>query len=172
MRPPRSSAAPVTLADDQVHDQPLATDRSERLERQAVLAGQQLERRDEPGPGRHDEARRALAEQVHGRRVADRQSQVRAEVAPHRALGEGDRQAAAGHVLRRGDEAAGDRLADERLDGPFALEVEVRQAVLEGRAGEARIGRAGEPGRGLARPARRRRRPPRTPGRRASRCPR
>ena len=151
----------------QVHDQALATDRSERLERQAVLAGEQLQRRDEPGPGGHDEARRALAEQVDGRRVADRQAQVRPEIAPHRAFGQGDREAAARHVLDGRDEAAGDRVADERLDGSLAFEVQVRQAVLEGRAGEGRIGRTRPDPARSRRPARPRRRPPRRPARRA-----
>ncbi len=57
-------------------------------------------------------------------------------------LGERDGEAAADDVLGRGDEAAGDRLADERLERRLAREVERRRAVLRRDAGEARVGAA------------------------------
>ena len=73
-----------------------------------------------PGRAAADLARRAATgSRRTGRRPASRRppSRSRARVAPHRHLGERDREAAAGHVLGARDEAPRDRLADERLDG-------------------------------------------------------
>ena len=67
--PPRSSTRARRDAGGELDDEPVATDRADRLDRQAVLAREQLERRGVARPAGDDEARRALAEQV-DRRVS------------------------------------------------------------------------------------------------------
>ncbi len=150
IRLPRSSAAPGGAVAGELDDEPRAAGRAEGVDREPVLAGEQLERREVARDDLDDEPRRALAEQRDRRRIADADAQRRPDVAPDRHLGERDREAAAGHVLAALDEAARDRLADERLDGGLAGEVERRRAVLGRRAGEPLVRRAGEPGRRVA----------------------
>ena len=129
---------------------------AELLDRQPVLAGQQREGGREARRGRHDEARRALAEQLDGRRVGHGDPDVRPEAAPDRGLREGDRETAARHVLGARDEAARDGLADERLESGLAR---------RGRAPAARPPRPRRPA-----PRRRSRRARPWPRRRAGPC--
>ena len=72
------------------------------------------------------------------------------DAAPHRALGQRNRQSTAGDVLGRGHHAARDRLADVRLERGFTREVQVRRAVLGSGAGQPGVGGSGQPGRGVA----------------------
>ena len=97
-----------------------------------------------------DQAARALAEQADRRRAPDGEPDLRPAAAPHRHLGERDGEPAARHVLAALDEAAIDGLADERLEARLEREVERRRAVVETRAGEARVLAAREAGPGLA----------------------
>ena len=94
------------------------------------MPGEELESRRVPREALDDEPRRALAEQRDGRRVADGQPEPRATPAPDRLLRHRDREPAAGHVLAALDEATGDRLADERLEVPLALQLLEMNALL------------------------------------------
>ena len=114
----------------ELDDEPRAARGPEDLDREPVLAREQLEGRRVPRQRLHDEPRGALAEQRDRGRVADREADLRAPAAPDRLLRQRDREAAAGDVLAALDEAAGDRLADERLEPPLAVQVQRRRAVL------------------------------------------
>ena len=130
--------------------QPVAADRADLAGRQATLGRQREERGYVSGPGRQDQPRWAFAEQVDGRRAVDEQPDPCSAIPPDRALGQGDGQAAGGHVLGRGHETAPDRLADEALDGRLPGEVEPGRAVLRGHPGQLGVGAAGQARRRLA----------------------
>src|SRR3954451_22247669 len=130
--------------------QPVATDRTDRLDREPVLPGEQLESGRVAWTTRDDEPRWPLTEQVDRRRVADADPDRRTELAPHRALGERDGKSAPRDVLGRRDESTLDRFADECLDRRLAPEIEAGWVVLARAARECRVGRAGEPGDVLA----------------------
>ena len=76
----------------------------------------------------------------------DGQGHLRADARPEAHLGQRDRQTATANVLAALDEAAGDGLADARLEAPLAVEVERGRAVVGSRAGEPIVVGAGEPG--------------------------
>ena len=144
-RPPRSSAAPVAPAPASSMTSRSPPTDADRLDRQAVLAGQQ---RRAP--------RRARGRQVTTSRdglspnrstageSATREPDARAEAAPHRALGEGDGEPAAGDVLGGGDEAARDRLADERLERPPRGRGRAPAGRPRRRTGQRGVGGAGQ----------------------------
>ena len=149
-RPPRSSAAPIAVAEVASMTSRSPPDRADRFDRQAVLAGQQDERGGVRRASGHDQPGRALAEQPDRRRPDVRQPDGGAQVAPDRAFRQRDRETTGRHVLGRGDQAAGDRLANECLDRRLAHQVEIRRRVVGRHAGELRVGGADEARRGVA----------------------
>ena len=164
--PPRSSAAPVAPRPPRQLDDEPRRRRWCRASRPGSPCWRASSSRAGAwrGSASHDEPRRALAEQRDRRRVADGQPEPGAAPAPDRLLRDRDREAATGHVLAALDEAARDRLADERLEPPLAVEVERRRAVLRRRPGEPLVLGAGEARGRPRRPARPRGGPPGTPG--------
>ena len=133
-RLPRSSAAPVAPAPASSTTSRSPPTDAELLRDEAVLPREEHERRDVSRSGRDEDPRRTLAEQIDGRRVRDPEPQAGAEaavaVAPDRAFGERDGQAATRNVLGRGEEAPVRRLTDERLDRGLQSQVEAGWAVL------------------------------------------
>ena len=150
---------------------------AERLDRQSVLAGEQLERRRVPRPGRDHEPRRALAEQVHRRRVARRRcgpgprGRPTSRIPPGRPRGH--------RPTRPGPIATRPRAIASRMNAWSARSAprsRVGRSVLDGDPGEPGVLAAGQAGRRRARRAgsrrRRRRMPDRPPSRRRRAGPR
>ena len=137
----RRSRSPPTVAD--------------RLDRQAVLAREQLDRRRRGAAVPRRRARLGLSPNRSTAGELETGSRTCApSPAPHRRLGERHREPAARDVLRGREQAARDGLDDERLEPPLAVEVEGRRAVLGRDAGDARV-LAARRGPGPASPTRR-----------------
>src|SRR6185436_13447090 len=83
----------------EVDEQPVAPDDADRLHRQAVLSGEELDGGCVPGHRGDDQAAGAFPEEVDRRRARDRQADVRAETRPDHYLRERDGEPAARDVL-------------------------------------------------------------------------
>ena len=135
----------------ELDDQAIPADDADLLDRQAVLTGEQDERRREPGPGGHDEARRTLAEQLDRRRVGDRQTDDARRGRPTSRPRRGRRRArrrtrpgrwprARASMASRMNAAAPPPRARSSAGGPSSTATPAMPGV----------GRAGQSGRGLA----------------------
>ena len=165
MRLPRSSLAPVAPAPISSIDEAVAADRPELLDRQAVLPGEQHQRRGEPGT--RGQRRAATGSRRTAPRPATwptasrtRAPRARSTSRTRRARRPARRPTRPGRWPR----AAVDGLADERLERRLAREVERRRAVLHGGAGQRRVRRPGQARRRLADEQDRRRRRSRNAG--------